>query len=130
MAPSKKKSNKATTNNMSGYMIVGRITQPIAKAISKPAGYIYVNRSNQHLKKHEKQTKENGIDLVKYVAAHYNQIRQGSKGSLLLLVYDEDLSKVIAIQLYMQGNRNFYIAKTALVMSKSKLTGKSILWKK
>ena len=131
MAPSKKKSKKTKAGkNLAGYMIVGRITQPVARSISMPAGYIYVNRSNQHLKKHESQTKENGLDLIKHVAANYNQIRQGSEGSLLLVVYSEELSKVIAVQLYTQSESNFYIAKTALVMSKSKLIGKSILWEK
>lgn len=130
METKKKKTKPKANNTIAGYMIVGRITQPVARTISMPAGYIYVNRSNQHLKKHESQTKENGLDLIKYVAANYNQIRQGSEGSLLLVVYSEELSKVIAVQLYTQSESNFYIAKTALVMSKSKLIGKSILWEK
>ena len=115
---------------IAGYVRLGRITRPIAQEIGYPAGYIYADKSNQHLKKHKQEINSDPINFITYVVKNHNQIRQGSEGSILLVVFSEKLSKVTALKIHLLQKKNIYVVKTALVMTQSKIKNKKILWEK
>lgn len=97
--PAKKTTPKNNPNNqMAGYVLLGRITQSVASEIKSPAGYIYADRGNTHLNKHRPETNENGISFAKRVIEKFNQVRQGSGDSFLLVIYNEKISQVVAVQ--------------------------------
>ena len=130
--PSKKKTTPKNTssNQMAGYVLLGRITQTVASKIKSPAGYIYADRSNKHLNKHKGETNEYGLSFAKHVIQNYNQIRQGTDDSFLLVIYDEKLSQVVAVKIAPLNNKFCYVVKSVLIMRKKSLTGRSILWEK
>lgn len=129
--PAKKTTPKNNPNNqMAGYVLLGRITQSVASEIKSPAGYIYADRGNTHLNKHRPETNENGISFAKRVIEKFNQVRQGSGDSFLLVIYNEKISQVVAVQVAPLKNKFCYEVKSVLIMRKKSLTGKSILWEK
>ncbi len=113
---------------------VGRLKQPIAKAIRRKSADIYITEN--YLKhifyRHEKQLAEIGFTpemFLEIVLKDYNRIYRGTGESLLLVKWN-GAPKVAAIELNLAFKREFYEVKTAFIQDKSRLKCDNLLWKK
>ncbi len=113
---------------------VGRLIQPIAKAIRRKSADIYITEN--YLKHifigHEKQLAEIGFTpqmFLEVVMKDFNRIYRG-KGNSLLLVKWNGTPKVAAIELNLAFNREFYEVKTAFIHRKGQFKDENLLWKK
>lgn len=68
------------------------------------------------------------LSFVCMVCRQFNQIRKGSGSSLLLVVYDEHLSKVAAIDLNYSLKEGFWEIKTAEPRDGSTVRKKALIW--
>jgi len=119
-----------------GYAVVGRLSMTIAKAIRHKSATVKIHRHYlQHIKlRHFEDLAAVGFDAETFVAlvvTNFNQIREGSGNSLLLIIYN-GIPKVTAIELtyVLNEHESFYEVKTATVMRKEKLRKKKLLWEK
>ena len=115
------------------YIKVGRISLSVAKKCHIKAADIYVNMS--HIKhiygKHSKELNSlaiSPIDLVKMVCWSFNEIRVGSHGSLLLILNDNKLPKVAAIELSYAPKFEFWEVKTAQPRTVEAVIKKTLIW--
>ena len=112
---------------------IGRLGQSIARQIHKKCANIYITNdhivhiSNVH-KKELEQIGMSAFDYVKFVVDNYNQIRQGSADSLLLVVYNDKLSHTAAIALNYSIKDGFWEVKTAQPRRASEIKKKKLLW--
>lgn len=113
---------------------IGRLKQPIARALHKKSGDICI--TNDHLvhisNVHRKELEQLGmsaLDYVQFVANNFNQIRQGSEDSLLLVVYNKKLSHTAAIALNYSLKKEFWEVKTAQPRRISEIERKKLLWR-
>ena len=67
-------------------------------------------------------------DFVKAVCRDFNQIRQGSRTSLLLVVYGGEMSHVAAIDLNYSVKDNFWEIKTASPRNSEAVKRKPLVW--
>lgn len=118
---------------MQEYTLVGRIKATIAKKAHIKAGYIYI--SNNHVRHianvHKKELAQIGIDalsFVRVICGNFNQIRKGSGSSFLLVVYDEKLSRVAAIDLNFSLKKQYWEVKTAEPRRKSAVIRSALVW--
>lgn len=115
------------------YLKVGRIVQTIAQQAHITSADIYVSRNQLiHIEnRHGKELAAVGMDaetFVRTVCRQYNQIRRGSNNSLLLVVYDEKLAKVAAIDLNYSLKDSFWEIKTAEPRECSTVKKKALIW--
>jgi len=115
------------------YIKVGRLRRNIAAAVHVAAADIYVSRNYlKHIEDtHGQELHGVGMDaltFVKTVCNNFNQIRRGSGTSLLLVVYDEKLSKVAAIDLNYSLKDKFWEIKTAEPRRRSAVSKSALLW--
>lgn len=116
------------------YIKVGRISLSVAKKCHIKAADIYVNMG--HIKhiygKHSKELNLlaiSPIGLVKMVCRSFNEIREGSHGSLLLILNDSELPKVAAIELSYADKFEFWEVKTAQPRKVEAVVKKTLIWK-
>lgn len=114
---------------------VGRLRMTIARAIGRRCADIYI--SDNHLKHianaHSKELAQLGIgalENVKLVTASYNQIRQGSGTSLLLVIYSEEHHHTAAIDLNYSTKKGVWGMKTAQPRRNRDIDNRKLLWKK
>lgn len=118
-----------------GYTWIGRLKMNIAKAIGKKSADIYINDEDVfHISLHKKELEQvgmTGLEYVKYIYKNFNQVREGSDNSILLVVYNE-LSHIAALRLaaFGKGKDERWRVTTAQPRSKEKLKKNKILWKK
>ncbi|NCC99990.1 MAG: hypothetical protein EOL95_09875 [Bacteroidia bacterium] len=112
---------------------IGRIKMPIAKAIGKRCADIYISKNHiKHIElAHANELRNLGIDglsYVKSIANEFNQIREGSGTSILLIIYRENIHDVAAIDLDFSINKGFWEVKTAQPRSTRDIHRRKILW--
>lgn len=114
---------------------IGRITQPIAKAIKKPAADIYLSKYwiKHNERYHSKEIKSVGMTVEQFiiwVVENFNQIRAATGESFTLIVYNgDDTSMTATIDITIQSNDNYEV-KTAQPRRIESLANKQILWEK
>ena len=114
---------------------IGRITQPIAKAIKKPAADIYLSKYwiKHNERYHSKEIKSVGMTVEQFiiwVVENFNQIRAATGESITLIVYNgDDTSMTATIDITIQSNDNYEL-KTAQPRRIESLANKQILWEK
>ncbi|MCQ2607907.1 MAG: hypothetical protein MJ197_04390 [Bacteroidales bacterium] len=116
-----------------GYKKIGLFPKSIASKIGVEPGGIYISKGNlDHIKnEHSTELKQLGISAefyIKSILKNYNQVRQGTGTSLLLVVFD-NLSKVAAIDITVNVHGNWEL-KTVQPRSKYKIEKKLLLWEK
>ncbi|MDR3350295.1 MAG: hypothetical protein LBN98_01440 [Prevotellaceae bacterium] len=114
------------------YTKVGRLSQPVAKAIRRKAANIYID--DNHLRhifiQHQEELAAIGFDaltFVQLVVSNYNRIYKGAGASLLLVIYNGK-PKVTAIELNLVLKYGFYEVKTAAIVRKTFLKEEKLLW--
>ena len=115
------------------YIKVGRISVPIARKAHIKAADIYVSKNQlKHIWNiHGNELSTIGIDaitLVKSVCCNFNQIRKGSGSSILLVIYDDRLPKVVAIDLNYSLKNEFWEVKTAEPRRCSTVLKLALIW--
>lgn len=114
---------------------IGRITQPVAKAIKKPAADIYLSKYwiKHNERYHSKEIKAVGMTVEQFiiwVVENFNQIRVATGESFTLVVYNGDETSMTAtIDITIQSNGNYEV-KTAQPRRIESLANKQILWEK
>ena len=117
------------------YTKVGRIGLSISRKANIPAADIYISDNHlEHIKlQHGKDLSRLGFtanEFVNVVVGSFDQIRKGSGQSLLLVVYNEELLKVAAIELNYSLKKRFWEIKTATPMRVTALGSKSLIWQR
>lgn len=115
------------------YRKIGRLKQPIAKKIGVRCADIYVDEKHiLHIaERHKKELLTLGIDAESYIRTiveSFNQVRQGSGNSLLLVIFNDNLSHVAGIDLNYSVKKGFWEVKTAQPRRSSEITKKKVLW--
>ena len=126
-----KKANKVL---LPTYEKVGRLKQPVAKAINRKAADIFINQNylKHILIRHKDELEALGFTpkaFVDLAVENFNMIYEGTEESLLL-VMQNGKPKVVAIEMNFALKNGFYEVKTATVMSKKYFINKKLLWKK
>jgi hypothetical protein len=113
---------------------IGRLSQPIAKAIRRKSADIYITEN--YLKhifiKHEIQLAAIGFTpkmFLEVVIKEYNRIYRGTGNSLLLTKWN-GTPKIAAIELNLAFKEGFYEVKTAFIREKRRFKNEDLLWKK
>ena len=117
------------------YYKIGRLRQPIAKQAHIQCADIVISTAQlRHIeKKHQVELSQLGISaeiFVKTVLDNFNQIRAGSQGSYLLVVYKEPVAQVAAIRLNYSLKKEFWEVKTATPMRAAELLNKVLIWER
>lgn len=112
---------------------VGIVSKKISEEADIPSGNIFIDDYHiMHIqKKHGKELSSVGMDamtFVKCVCQNYNQIRRGADNSLLLVVYNDSLSLVAAMDLVYSHDKGFWEIKTAQPRSSHAVLKKALLW--
>jgi hypothetical protein len=112
---------------------VGRLKLTIARKIKRKCADIYLTPNYlKHIeRRHKTELTHLGVsafDFVLKVINSYNQIRQGSGDSILLIVYDGDLNYTVGINLCLSGN--YWEVKTAEPRKKEDILKRKLLWQK
>jgi len=119
--------------------VVGVIGFHIANQLDiESAGIIVNEKSIKHIiDRHSKELDQLGIsamEYVKLVVDNYNEIRQGKKSSLFLVVKGLGKSNTAIIELtykyFEEHGKAFYLVNTATPMRSSYLKKKKLLWQK
>lgn len=115
------------------YKKVGRLNWTVSKEAHVKAADIYISENQiTHIKNvHGKQLNSLGIDAITFVemvCGSFNQIRKGSKESLLLVIYDNKLSSVIAISLNYSIEKEFWEVKTAEPRRRKTVEKSALVW--
>ncbi len=113
---------------------IGRLNQPIAKAIHRKAADIYITQNSiRHIFiKHAEQLNSVGctpLEFVEMLMKNYNRIYRGTGYSLLLTKWN-GLPEVAAIELNFAFKKEFYEVKTAFIKRKSDFKEENLLWQK
>lgn len=115
------------------YEKVGRIKMNVArKAHIKSADILISENQIRHIEnKHSSELAILGISAISFVRLvcnNFNQIRKGRDESILLVIYDIDLSFVIAIDLNYSIQKNFWEVKTAEPRRLSSIKKSVLIW--
>ncbi len=128
---------KKQYRNTIGYpgLKVGRLKAPIAKYIGRNCADIYISHNHiRHIEnKHQAELDLLGLDAIEYVrliAQSFNQIRQGSDNSLLLVLYRETEKRhpIAAININYSMPEQIWEIKTAGARETSAVEKKELLW--
>ncbi|MCK9254582.1 MAG: hypothetical protein GX793_05965 [Bacteroidales bacterium] len=135
MAKTKKTEDSKDLHWLELYQKVGRLKLSVAKSIGVKCADIYISKNHvRHInKKHKKELEQlgiNAVDFVKFIVTNFNQIRQGTNNSLLLVIYNERMAKVAAIDLNHSFKKIFWEVKTAQPRYSNPLIKKKLLWQK
>jgi hypothetical protein len=119
---------------LDNYTRIGRLSQPVARAIRRKAAGIYINENYlRHItRKHDAELTALGFDAMTFVSivvSNYNRIYKGVDDTLLLVIYNGK-PKVTAIELNEVLKKGFYEVKTATTMRKAFLKEDKLLWTK
>jgi hypothetical protein len=122
--------NKISDN----YIKLGYLNKSIANKLGISSKGIYISKNYlRHVEiNHKKELSQLGISaigFISYVVDNFNHIYKGTKNSYLLVVYDEKISKVAAIELNLSLD-TFWEVKTAEPRGTATLKKKPLLWKK
>ncbi|MBQ9434911.1 MAG: hypothetical protein IJU33_02155 [Bacteroidales bacterium] len=113
---------------------LGRLKLSVARAINVKCANICISDSyivhiaNTH-KKELEQVGMSAIDYAQFVVDNYNQIRKGSGDSILLVVYNKELSHTAAIALNYSLKSEFWEVKTAEPRRQSEIVKRKLLWR-
>lgn len=116
------------------YIKVGRLKMSVAKAAHLKCADIYVSENYlRHIeKKHYPELRSLGIcalDYVNLIVKNFNQIRQGSDDSVLLVIFnDNDLHDSAALKLIYISKENIWEVKTAQPRSTRDILKRKKLW--
>ncbi len=116
-----------------GSVKVGRINMTVARKIKRKCADIYLKPNYlKHIeRRHKKELESLGltaIDFVRMVAKQYNQIREGTGDSLLLVIFNGELNHTAGIDLCLSGN--FWEVKTAEPRKTEDIIKRKLLWEK
>ena len=112
---------------------VGRLKLTIARKINRKCADIYLTPNYlKHIeRRHKKELEKIGlsaIDFVKAVVKGYNQIREGSGDSILLVIFNGNLNHTAGIDLCLTGD--YWEVKTAEPRKKEDIVKRKLLWEK
>ena len=115
------------------YIRVGRLKMNIAKAAHLKSADIYVSENYiKHIEnKHHVELTKIGFtafDFVTHICDKYNQIREGSDDSYLLVLYNEKLPYVASISLNYSLKNGFWEIKTAEPRRCSTIQKRALIW--
>lgn len=115
------------------YIKVGRISMTVAKNAGIRCADIYISKNQiTHIwNKHSKELEAIGfssVDFVSSICKNFNQIRIGSGTSLLLVIYNEKLPYVAAIDINYSLKKEFWEIKTAEPRRVSKVDKRPLIW--
>lgn len=116
------------------YIRVGRLKMNVAKAAHLKSADIYVSENYlKHIeKKHKSELQTLGINAysyVKLIVDNYNQIRQGSDDSVLLVIFREgNYHDVAAIKLTYISRKDIWEVKTAQPRNTKDVLKRKLLW--
>lgn len=112
---------------------IGRLRFTIAKKINRKCADIYLSSNYQkHIeRRHKKELEQIGlsaVDFVKTVAKGFNQIREGTGNSILLVIFNDDLNYTAGIDLSLSGDH--WEVKTAEPRRREDIEKRKLLWEK
>ena len=116
-----------------GAIKVGRLRMSVAKKINRKCADIYLtpNYLKHIVNRHKKELDTLGlspVDFVRAVVQQYNQIREGSGDSLLLVVFNGQLNNTAGIDLSLSGDH--WEVKTAEPRKTEDIIRRKLLWSK
>ncbi len=119
------------------FMKVGEITASVARAAGiEPGDIVLGSTALRHIEEqHSTEIQTYGLTplaTVQYVADNFNQIRQGSGDSLLLIVvgFKGDMTLTAAIQINHSTKKGFWEVATAQPRRIKAIAKKKILYEK
>jgi hypothetical protein len=120
-------------NNNNKQIKVGRLKMTIARQINRKCADIYLTTNYlKHIERRHKTELEmlglSAIDFVVTVVKNYNQIRKGSKDSILLVIFNGTLNYTAGIDLCLSGDH--WEVKTAEPRKTEDIIKRKLLWKK
>lgn len=129
----KKGSNKRIKLIPDSWIWLGRLKYSLAKKLKCKCADIYITPTNiKHVNDiHVKELAQIGLDVVdyaKYIVNNFNQVRQGTKDSLLLVVRKVHLSDVAAIRLEFVAKNNVWIVRTVQPRREKDLSKSELLF--
>lgn len=112
---------------------VGRLRLTIARKIKRKCADIYLSSNYQkHIeRRHKKELEQMGlsaIDFVTTVVKGFNQIREGSGDSILLVIFNGDLNYTAGIDLCLSCDH--WEVKTAEPRRREDIEKRKLLWEK
>ena len=115
------------------YLKVGRLKATIAQKAHLKCADIYVSENYlKHIQlQHGNELQSLGIapfDFVKLICGHFNEIRRGSGDSVLLVIYNHNLSYVAGIALNYSVKDGFWEVKTAEPRRLRTIQKKAQIW--
>lgn len=115
------------------YTKIGRLKSTIAKKAHIKCADIYVSENYlKHIQlQHGNELKSLGItplDFVKLICTSFNEIRQGSGDSVLLVMFNNNLSYVAGIALNYSVEDDFWEVKTAEPRRLRTIKNKALIW--
>lgn len=116
------------------YIKVGKISKSVAKEAKIKHGDIYISKNYlRHIEiNHHEELLKLGIaslTFVKAIIGNFNQIRKGTGNSYLLVIHEERISKVAAIELNLSLDE-FWEVKTAAPRGTAALSRKELVWER
>lgn len=119
--------------NENKHIKVGRLKMTAAQQINRKCANIYLTSNYlKHIERRNKTELEksrlSAIDFVLTVVKGYDQIRQGSGDSILLVIFYGELNHTAGIDLCLSGDH--WEAKTAESKKAEDTIKKKLLWKK
>lgn len=112
---------------------VGRLKMTVAKKIKRKCADIYLTPNYlKHIEnRHRKELEALGIsavDFVRIVVQQYNQIREGTGDSILLVIFNGELNHTAGIDLCLSGDH--WEVKTAEPRKTEDIIKRKLLWEK
>lgn len=112
---------------------IGRLRFTIARKINRKCADIYLSSNYQkHIeRRHKKELEQIGLsatDFVRTVAKGFNQIRDGTGNSILLVIFNDDLNYTAGIDLSLSGDH--WEVKTAEPRRREDIEKRKLLWEK
>ena len=115
------------------YIKVGRLKATIAREAHLKCADIYVSENYlKHIQlQHGEELEALGIapiDFVKLICNNFNEIRQGSGDSVLLIINNSNLTYVAGIALNYSLEKDFWEIKTAEPRRLRTIKNKALIW--
>lgn len=112
---------------------VGRLKLTVARKIKRKCADIYLSPNyRKHIeRRHKKELDSLGlsaIDFVTTVINGFNQIREGTNDSILLVIFNGDLNYTAGIDLCLSGDH--WEVKTAEPRRREDIEKRKLLWEK
>ena len=115
------------------YIKVGRLKSTVAKKAHLKCADIYVSENYlKHIQiQHGGELKSLGIapiDFVKLICDNFNEIRQGTGDSVLIIINNNNLAYVAGIALNYSLEKGFWEIKTAEPRRVKTIKNKALIW--